>query len=404
MHCLQRAREVGYDGDVLDAGDVVERVEPAIDAGAERLQLGRRNPGTGCTLDGAESLVEQRLGLLRGPGDKIATVDLVLDLADQLLGVGDRLARHLGARDRVGRCRRRERSDHGARGGDAGHDDHPCQPEPAATPRLALVGPRDGARVRRPPMWDEGEDDVDEAEQAPARGGLQRVDRRAGAVQQPTDRVRERDRALIGQAGEWLGGADRLELAGRGGGRHLGDLDDEQPIGTGAATDREQLLKMLGGGGGPHRVECPLQLVDAHHMSEVAADQRDMVARGKLALPGVRLDLERLAERAGDAALPDARVLVGHRGRRRQLVHPAAPDHDRAGRPELGHVELAPADGDGHDAHTTALPDPELAPVVVEPPVRRLDCLRERAERAHGQVVVVVALDLVERLLCRAAE
>ena len=118
-----------------------------------------------------------------------------------------------------------------------------------------------GAAVR-----DEGEDDVDEAQEAASGGRLEPIEPRAGAVEEAPDRVGERDGALVRQSGERLSRPDGLELARRGGGRHLVDLDDVQPVGAGAAADREQLLQVLGRGGRTHRVEGALDSSTPHHV------------------------------------------------------------------------------------------------------------------------------------------
>ena len=92
------------------------------------------------------------------------------------------------------------------------------------------------------------------------------------------------------------------------------------------------------------------------------------------------------------------------RRRRWDLVHPRLADDDRARRTHLGDVRLPPADDDGDDADAGAAWDAQPPALVVEAPVGAGQRLGQRDEDARREVVVVVALDRVERLAAAAGE
>ncbi len=225
-----------------------------------------------------------------------------------------------------------------------------------------------------------------------------RVDGVATAMQEAPDRVGQRHRAAVRQAGQLLVGADRLEVVrGRGGG-HLHQLDRQHPVRADPAADPEELVEMLDRGGGAKGGEGVLHLLGADHLRHVARQQRQPVVGRQLPLPGVGLDLQRLAERVGHAANPGSGVLLLDRGRRRQLEHAAVADDHRGGGAELGHVALAPAHHERHHADRAALRQPETGPLVIDEAVGRGQRLGDRAGRAGREVVVVVALDPLQRL------
>ena len=118
------------------------------------------------------------------------------------------------------------------------------------------------------------------------------------------------------------------------------------------------MLEVLHRLGRPQQGKRPLQLVDPHHLGQVAADQRDAIVGGELALPAVRLDLERLPERRGHAALSHAGVLLGRRGWRRELVHPLLAHDDPGGGTKLRDVRLASTDGQRDHAYPGPAGDP----------------------------------------------
>src|SRR4029079_8398339 len=111
-----------------------------------------------------------------------------------------------------------------------------------------------------------------------------------------------------------------------------------------AAPDLEELVEVLDGCRRAVRRERLLQLVDADHLRHAARQERRAVSGGELALPGVGPDLEGLAEGLGDTSLTNARILLVHRRRWRQLEHPLVADDDRGRGAELRDVPLPPAD------------------------------------------------------------
>ena len=154
----------------------------------------------------------------------------------------------------------------------------------------------------------------------------------------------------------------------------------------------------------PHAGQRALQLIDAHRVREVPADERDPIVGGHAALPRVRLHLERLAQRGGHASPADARVLLVDGRRRWDLVHPSVADEHRAGRPQLRDVRLAAADHDRHDADAAATRDAQPAALVIQPSVRAAQRLGQGDQDARRQVVVVVAHQSIDRLAGRLGE
>ena len=270
----------------------------------------------------------------------------------------------------------------------------------------ALFFPDLGAGHRpqpRPPARDEGQDPAHEAQPATSERRLQTVDRVARAMEEAPDGIGEGDRALIRQPRKRLGCMDRLEVVGRGGGRQRADLDRQHTIRAAAAADLEEVLKMLDRLGGTQQGERALELIDPHDLGQVAAHQGDAVLRRELPLPAVGLDLEGLAQGRRDPALSHARVLLGCRRRRGQLVHPRLADDDRGRGAQLRDVRLTPADGDRDHAHPGAARDPQLSALVVEAAVGIGEGLAQCAECAGGEVVVVVVLQGFEGLRGRPA-
>ncbi len=243
----------------------------------------------------------------------------------------------------------------------------------------------------------EGQDPAHEVQQEPREQALESVDRVGTAMQETTECVGQRHRTLIGQPRKRFGGTHRLELMRGDGGAQLDDLDRQQAVRPAAAADREKVLQVLDRGSRSQRGEGVLQLVHADHLGKVATDKGDAVVRGHFALPGVRLDLQRLAERRRHAALADARVLFPHGGRRWQLVHAAAAHDHRGRRSQLGDRQLPAVDRHGDDAHPGAAGNAELAARVVEAPVGVGQGLRQHDERAGREVVVVIVLERLER-------
>ncbi len=388
----------------LDTGHPVQRVEPAADPLAQRRELLLRHADRQGSLDGDVRVGQQLDGELGVAVDEVGAVNALLDGRHELDGLGDRLAGGGGARDCLGRTGRRQ-GRHGRADRDhAGHDPDPGEADATSTAGLALCGARNRARIRRAATRHEGEDPRQECREAPAQGGARPGDRVAGSVQPAADRIGERHRALVGDAGQGVRRANGLELASGGGRRDLRDLDGHHPVGSGPASDREQVLEVLDCLARPHGRQGALQLLDADGARQVTADQADAVAGGDAALPGERLDLERLAERGRHAPAPDAGILLGRGWRRRHLVHPAVAHDDRRGRAELRDVRLSAANDERDDADPGAPRDGEAAALVVEAPVRGSDGLGQRDEDARGQVVVVVGADRLERLAGRALQ
>jgi hypothetical protein len=173
---------------------------------------------------------------------------------------------------------------------------HAGHAETSATPTLDLGGARDGARVLRSSPRHEGQDPGQDREDAAADGGLQCLRSVAGAVQGAADGVGERHGALIRKSREGLRGPYRLELVRHGRDRQLGDLDRHEPVRPGTAADREHVLEVLDGLRGTHHRQGALQLLDTDRLRQVPADQGQAIIRREPALPGVRLDVEGLAE------------------------------------------------------------------------------------------------------------
>jgi hypothetical protein len=157
-------------------------------------------------------------------------------------------------------------------------------------------------------------------------------------------------------------------------------------------------VEVLDGRGRPLGCQRALQLLNADHLGHVAREERDAVSGSQLALPGVWPDLERLAQRLGHPPLADPRILLVDRWGRWQLEHPLLADDHRGCRAELRDVPLAPAHDEGDDAHGAAAGQTEPRTLVVEEPIRRGECLADRAGRPGREVVVVVTLDRLERL------
>ena len=241
--------------------------------------------------------------------------------------------------------------------------------------------------------------------------GLRAFGRVPGSMQAPANGVGQRYRALVGQSGERLGRPHRFQVMGGDGRRQLVDLDGHEGIGSGAAADGEDVLEVLDRLRRPHLDERALELVDADRVREMTAHEADPITRRQPALPRERLDLERLAERGGDASLADARVLLAHRRRRRNLVHAPVADHDGTRRPELGDVRLPTADDDRHHADARSARDGEAPALVVEAPIGSGQGFRQGDKDAGREVVVVLGPQRVERvagglceLWCRAGE
>ncbi len=312
---------------------------------------------------------QEVLRALRIAVDEVRAVDPLLDLPDERCRLRDGLPCDGGARNRFGRARGRQRPNHHAEREEPGDEPHADHPEPPATSLLAIRCPRDAARVLGSPPRDEREDPRQEREERPPDRRAHPLGRVSRRVEAAADRVGKGHRALVRQAGEWLGGANRLELVDRLGGGQLGDLDRQQAVRPGPAADGEDLLEVLDRRRRPHLGKRAPQLVHSHGLREVPADERDAVTGGHRAMPGERLDLDRLAERRRDPTAPDARILIGRRRRRRDLVHPRLADHDRARRTDLGDVRLPPANDDGDHADAGAARDAQPPSLVVEAPV-----------------------------------
>ena len=274
--------------------------------------------------------------------DEVRTVDPLLDLPDERCRLGDGLACDGGARNRFGRARGRQGPNHHAEREEPGDEPHADHPEPPAASLLAIRRPRDAARVLGSPPWDEREDPRQEREERPPDRRAHPLGRVPRRVEAAADRVGQRHRALVRQAGEWLRGANRLELVHRLGGGQLGDLDRQQSVRPGPAADGEDLLEVLDRRGRPHLGKRAPQLVHSHGLREVPADERDAVTGGQRAMPGERLDLDRLAEGRRDPTAPDARILIG---RRREAAGPrtSAPRGPRPRSPDRPWRRAPPA-------------------------------------------------------------
>ena len=380
----------------LDARHLVERVEPTIDPALQRRELLIGDADARGSRHRRVRVRQQLDRALRIPVHQVRAVDAILHGTHQLHRLGNRLAGDAGARDGVRRARGGEPGHGGPDGEDAGHHDHAGQPEAAAPALLPLRRAGDAAGILRTPSGHEGQDPGDQGEHTATERRLGAFGGVSGAMKAASDGVGQRDRALIGQPGEWLRRAHRLEVVGRGGRGEVGHLHRQDPVGSGASTDGEDLLKVLDRLAGSHRGQGRLELVDADGVREVPADQCDAVVGRQGTLPRVRLDLEGLAEGRRHSPPADPWVLLGHGRWGWDLVHSAVAHDDGARRTELGDVRLPGPDDDGDDADAGAARDPEPLAAVVETPVGAGQRTAQRHQDAGRQVVVVVTLDGVE--------
>ncbi len=398
----EAAPQVGHDRDIRRTGDAIEGIQAVVDARLQGRQLPGCNPRILGLLQRLERVVQVALGALGAARHQILAVHLLLHRVDQVAGLGDGRARHRGAWDRLRRADGGQAGDREARGEHACRGHHSEQAQPATATLLAHLRARHRAELGAPAR-DEGQDPADQDQEPAAHRRLQPVDGIAQPMQPPADGVRQRDRALVREPGQGLLRPHRLEMLGRCRRWKLHHLHDEHPVGSGSSADPEQVLEMLHRLRRPQERQAALELVHPHHLGDVSRDETQAVVGDQLTLPGVRLDLERLAQGGGNPSLPNARVLLRGGGRRRELVHPPRADDHRGGGSQLRDVDLPGPHHDGNHTDAGAAGNSQLAAHMEEAAVRDGDRLAQRAEGARRQVVVVVRLDGFERLARRSA-